>query len=574
MSKKSYLSQQIKLMTMTTTDLFTYQEFDLYQQIMALLSEVDAITAEAKKTHTKPNAGRIEELLAEKKTVQAQLDHMILTHAGTPRVVRVSGVVDSRLLPQDAEGNPIPQWGVTWDTLRTSRRIAEFCSDMSRTLGYQHNDICFDKIILKWKSPEVLHQIVMDGFILPLQKENGEIENRHFNFITASAGQLRTDKIQCLSDEAWERIKAHMQCGLDWDTINAKGGLNISKLFAYSALCSGATEPWPEIDLDHVIVIKDFSGNVTGLLDFIYPNYTVERGVRTVEIKHSDGAGMARPDVVDRNQMIRGAWIKGLISPFDFIGFCRAHDVEPKLTDAWGKEHDLIAEDIQLILTTSQFKMWKFYDSWEQYVRIARETGWTLSCTNYEEDWIPDAATNYQFIESLTDFTDEEMLTFTQPTWDRIRGIALDMDSMLRTLKADEYSDEPYKRALGLYAPFLRDGYSRQTLRAIKRRWTKDAQSGKLWCKSKRLFVIPDLYACCEYWFLGIQEPKGLLDDGEVACKVYRQYDKVDCLRSPHLYMEHAVRRVSHSSEVYRWLSTNGIYTSCHDLISRILQFD
>lgn len=328
------------------------------------------------------------------------------------------------------------------------------------------------------------------------------------------------------------------------------------------------------MDLENVIVIKDFSGNVTGMMDFINPDYTVERGVRTVEIKHSDGCGMARPDVVDRNQMIRGAWIKGLISPFDFLGFCRAHDTEPVLTDAWGKKHDLVAEDIKLILTTSQFKMWKFYDSWEQYVRIAKECEWTLSKTNYEEDWIPDATTNYQFIESLTDFTDEEMLRFTQQTWDKIKGIATDQNAMLRTLKADDSSDVPYKRALSLYSALLRDGYSRETLRAIKRRWTKDAQSGKLWCKSKRLFVIPDLYACCEYWFLGIQEPKGLLENGEVACKIYRTSDKVDCLRSPHLYMEHAVRKVSHSTEIYRWLNTNGIYTSCHDLVSRILQFD
>lgn len=572
--RKSYLSQQIKLMTITTTDLFTYDEFDLYQRIMALMVEMDMVDAEAKKNHVKPDAERKAKLLAEKKSVQAELDQMIREHAGTPRVVRVSGVVDSRLLPKDANGNHIMPWGVTWETLRNSRKIAEFCSDMSRFLGYQHDDVCFDKIILKWKSADILHQIVLDGFILPILLPNGEVENRHFSFVTASAGQLRTDKIQCLSDAAWDKIHKHIQCGLDWDTINAKGGLNVSKLFAYSALCSGATEPWPDVDLENVIVIKDFSGNVTGMMDFINPDYTVERGVRTVEIKHSDGCGMARPDVVDRNQMIRGAWIKGLISPFDFLGFCRAHDIEPALTDAWGKKHDLVAEDIKLILTTSQFKMWKFYDSWEQYVRIAKECEWTLSRTNYEEDWIPDATTNYQFIESLTDFTDEEMLRFTQQTWDKIKGIATDQNAMLRTLKADDSSDVPYKRALSLYSALLRDGYSRETLRAIKRRWTKDAQSGKLWCKSKRLFVIPDLYACCEYWFLGIQEPKGLLENGEVACKIYRTSDKVDCLRSPHLYMEHAVRKVSHSTEVYRWLNTNGIYTSCHDLVSRILQFD
>jgi len=45
-------------------------------------------------------------------------------------------------------------------------------------------------------------------------------------------------------------------------------------------------------------------------------------------------------------------------------------------------------------------------------------------------------------------------------------------------------------------------------------------------------------------------------------------------LRSPHLYMEHAVRTISHDPVVYEWFYTGGVYTSCHDLISRILQFD
>lgn len=573
MSKKSYLSQQIKLMTLTTTDLFTDEEVVLYQQIMGIITEMDRMDIEAKKAHRKSDKALKAELLAEKKDLQKQLDELILKHNDKPRVVRIASVVDSRTLKQDDEGNPIYLEGVTWRTLRNSRKIAEFCSDLSRQLGLKHDDVTFDKIILKWKSIDVLHQIVLNGFYLPIMTDNG-VEMRHFDIVTASAGQLRTDKVQCLSDDAWHKIKDHMQCGLDWDTLNAKGGLNISKLLAYTALDSSATDPWPEIDWDKVIVIKDFSGNVTGMVDFIHPNYTVERGVRTVEIKHTDGCGMVRPDIMNYNAMVRGKYIKGLLSPFDWIRFCRVHNVQPVLTDAWGVVHDLVAEDIQVILTTSQFKLWKFYDSWEAFKALARKNNCILCRTNFEESYIPDTTMNYQFIESLVDFTDEEMEAFTQKTWDRIKGIASDAKTMLKTLQADEFSDKPYKRALYLYAPLLRDGYSYKTLRDIKKRWTEDAQSGRLLCESKRLFAIPDLYAACEYWFLGIKEPKGLLEDGEVRCRIYQHKDEVDCLRSPSLYMEHAVRRVNHSTEVASWLTSNGIYTSCHDLISRILQFD
>lgn len=111
-------------------------------------------------------------------------------------------------------------------------------------------------------------------------------------------------------------------------------------------------------------------------------------------------------------------------------------------------------------------------------------------------------------------------------------------------------------------------------MRAIKKRWLQDAQSGRIKCKNKRLFAIPDMYAACEHWFLGKEQPEGLLKDGEIACRIYQNYDEADVLRSPHLYHEHAIRQITHDPAIYDWFYTGGVYTSCHDLISRILQFD
>ena len=177
-------------MTCTTTDLFTEEEFDLYQQIMELLNQIDRLETEAKKNKTKCDTALRANLLEEKKAVQAQLDALIQRHTGTPRTIRVSGVVDTRMLPVDENNNPIMPEGITWRTLRLSRKIAEFASDMSRQLGLKHNDVTFDKIVLKWKSTDVLHQVVTDGFYLPLLKDDGTVEMRHFDIVTASAGQI------------------------------------------------------------------------------------------------------------------------------------------------------------------------------------------------------------------------------------------------------------------------------------------------------------------------------------------------------------------------------------------------
>src|SRR5699024_9255406 len=93
----------------------------------------------------------------------------------------------------------------------------------------------------------------------------------------------------------------------------------------------------------------------------------------------------------------------------------------------------------------------------------------------------------------------------------------------------------------------------------------------------KFTFVLPDLYAFCEWLFMGKEKPKGLLSEGEIYCSLYKNANTLDCLRSPSLYIEHAIRKniaSSSKSKIKEYYTTNAIYTSTHDLISRILQFD
>lgn len=250
------------------------------------------------------------------------------------------------------------------------------------------------------------------------------------------------------------------------------------------------------------------------------------------------------------------------------------HGIDPIVKDYWGKEHNLVEENIKVLFTESQFKLAKYYDDWDHYKRCFKECGCHLCATNYEEAYIPDTYLNYQMIQTLTDFTDYEIDMFVSPTKAKINAISDNKDTMLRTLNADPTSDQPYQQALFYYPELLREAFARNTLKDIKRRWVLDAKSGKIKCQNKRLFAIPDMYAACEHWFLGVEKPQGLLKDGEIACKVYEKYDKADVLRSPHLYMEHAIRSITHDPAIYDWFYTKGIYTSCHDLISRILQFD
>lgn len=542
-------------MTLSTYDLLTDEERKKYFEIAAIKRQLnDGITLEER-----------QRIIDQKKVLQDELTKLIESHEHVPRAVNLAAVLDPTISPTPS--------GVTWKTLRPNHRIAEFVSEESRAMGLKTNDITFDKIIVKWKSLNVLRQIMLQGFTMAVLQEDGSTVIKHYKFLTASAGQLRTDKVQFIEVDTWSRIEKRIMCGLTWDLINQHGGINTSKLMAYLALPCSATDLF-DFDVDRCIVVDDFEASVTGMMDYIDPRYTIQRSVRTVMINHCDGAGMMLPSVSRWNFMVRGPWFKGLLCVFDFLKFCSVNHCDPVVKDIWGLEHDLCKENIQIIFTKSQFKLWKYYDSWDDYKSKFKACDCHFGRTNMEEPYIKNSDFNYQFLQTLVDFPDKELKEFAKPTYDRIKTLSTDREHMLHALGVDDYTEVPYRQALRLYPELLREAHSRESLKAIKKRWTLDAKSGKIKCKNKRLFAIPDLYAACQFWFLHQETPEGLLKEGEVYARPFQAVDELDVLRSPHLYFEHAIRSNVHDPDIGSWFITNGIYTSCHDLISRILQFD
>lgn len=517
MSVKSYLKEQIRLVTLSGYDLFTEKEYELYMQIIELGNELDKLyESDAPDEEKKP-------LLDKKKELKKKLEKVVRKHEGNPRTVRLSSVT---------YGDPTP--GVTWQNLKTTRRIAEFSCELSRSMGLGPNEATLDLIVIKWKNLDELHQIVVDGFILPILHEDGSVEQRMYHLFSASAGQLRRDKILCISDKAWNKVRKRIEAGMDWDWINERGSLNVNKYMAYLALVNSATDEWTDFNIDQCIVIPEFESEVTDRMMYIKPDYTYEIGTQKVKLDHTDGCGMMLPEISTSNFMTRGPVFKGLLCSFDYLRFCRVNNVPAVIKDAWGLEHDLIKENIKIIFTTSQFKFYKLFKSWQEYKDKFKENGCRFCKTNYEEEYIPNTYLNYQMLQTLQDFTDEEVRKFTANEHDRINSVTRDKDAMLKTLGADPNSEQPYKAALSLYPELLREAYSKDTLKMIRKKMILDAKSGKIKCLNKRLYAIPDFYAACQYWFCHIENPDGLLKNGEIACKIFRHYKKADVLRSPH----------------------------------------
>lgn len=459
--------------------------------------------------------------------------------------------------------------------------ISMFESSLSRSFNIKTNELTYDIFILEIYYYDIAQDLIVNGF---------NYNNKHYVYFSSSAGQIRTKKAVFVEEEKYKQCQNKIMCGLTIDKINELGGMNVNKFLAYLALSNSATDLWEDIfhkpfDIDRSIVVDDFETMVECKVDNInYETYEITSDVvQDMPIPHTDGCGMILSSYSDKNFMVRLPFIKGLLGSFDYIKFINENQCSSKVKDIWGKEYDIIEDDIQIIFTKSQLKMYKYYSSWDEYKTYFKMYECEACICNMEEDKIPNARINYQMLQTLYKITDEEIEDLCKQSNKNIIEISNSLENMLRFFGVRQESDgkhyDWFQKALAIYPELMNDPSNRETLKDLKRSLIKNYRGGKLEVRGKFTFVLPDLYAFCEWLFMGIKTPKGLLEDKEVFCKLYKNAKELDCLRSPHLYIEHAVRnnvynKKYRNQKLNEWFLTDAIYTSTYDLISRILQFD
>lgn len=453
--------------------------------------------------------------------------------------------------------------------LKESRVVSVFESSFTRAAGFTVNELTEDFFIIEVYYFDVMRQIMRDGFWF-----NGE----KYVFAWASAGQIRTKKIVMAKETLLEKILPTLMCGITEDDVNKAGGMNTAKFMVYLALASSATDPAWFIDIDHTIVIDDYETILKNReVDYVdYHDYSVTRKNMDIEIDAIDGVGMISPEVYDRNTMVRAPWIKGLLAKFDFKEFIREFGGSRKIIDIYGDEHDIFDEDITCILTKSQFKMWKFYSSWDDYKKKFKANGCEFGYCNPERDILPHATLSYQPLQTITDFVEEDVDKLVRKSNDTLKRISSEKTTMLRVFGADPVNENKsaLQEALSLYPEMLQDPYCRFKLRQIKESLVRKYKAGKLEINGRYLFIIPDMFAACWYWFVDKSDVVTLLSDGEVSCKVYKYVDKLCLIRSPHLYREHCIRRNIDNDLTDKYFDTSAVYVSTDDMITQILMAD
>ena len=451
--------------------------------------------------------------------------------------------------------------------VRDKNVVNLFESDLTRSLGIKTFTLTTEIFVIDVYFFQVFKNLVKNGFTYLGEK---------YVFLTASAGQIRQKKAVAIKESSFKRIEQKLMCGLTIDEINELGGMNQNKFLAYLALMNSATDVWQDFDIDKSIVVDDWETAVPGLVDHIDGvSYEIRREMTETIIPHMDGCGIMLDETT---RMVRMPWVKGLLVTFPFDKFIKEKcGGEATVTDIYGNEHKIIEEDIRYIFTKSQFKLWKFYDSWECYKARFKNFGCNACYCNIEEAYIPKSRINYQMLQTLSDMTDNEIDRIISKTAQEIDDVGKDYQVTMRLLGATENNryKSAMQEALLIYPELFKDSYNREILKQTKKSLVKQAKGGRLRVNGKYLFLAPDLYAFCEWLFLGEQNPQGLLADGDVYTNQYRDEETLACLRSPHLYREWAIRTNRRSLELDYWFGgTKCIYTSCHDLISRYLMFD
>lgn len=563
------LSKQIHVYSLDTSCFYNYREMEVHNR----MSQLYILRSQVEK-----HIANMEKIL--KRSYDSDIDHRIDRLKDMVSIYNNMLKHDKKRLYEELEYTRLLGGvrNLRKETLIDRNIISVFESSLTRTMKLEVGKLSNNLIIVQTYYFDVIEDIIKNGFYYG---------NEKYIVLTASAGQIRTKKTVFIKESKWKEHHNTITCGLSIEEINEKGGVNINKYLAYLALANSATDVWEGFDITKSIVVNDFETLVDGEVDFVdEKNYTVTRQKMKVPIPHMDGCGIMLP-INNRNKkdyacMVRLPWVKGLLVPFDYVSFIKQKRIEMSdstigiIKDVKGVEHDIIKEDIRYIFTASQWKMHKYYSSWDEYIKKFIEYGCEACRCNVEEMLIPNAKINYQMLQTLTDMTHEELKDIAAKTVDDINKLGSDRETMLKILGATkENQNKNYlQQALMIYPELLCDTYSREVLKQVKKSLVKDALAGKLFIDGKYTFLIPDLYAFCEWLFLGIETPDGLLKDGEVYCNMYKDGEKLDVLRSPHLYREHPVRKNVIDDEKAKWFITKGVYTSSHDIISKMLQFD
>lgn len=594
--------EQVYLYGIKTTDLFTEEESKIYGEKLELVNakknvkdtekkiakckdkiknynnKLLAETTDKKKEKLNEQINNqnknIEILKSKLEKYKTELDDLLKSYSEDKKYSTIIKELDTKLKELIKSNKNVRV--LEEKQLTESKKVAQFESTFTRSLGLKPKKdkkvLTTDFFVVEVYYNELMKQLIEKGF---------KYSKTLYKYKFSSSGQIRDKKLVFVKDKKYKRIENKLTAGLTEDKIDE---FNINKLIAYRALCNTSSKPFNKIkglgkfDINKVIVVPDFIHIIKDVkVDYINSDYTIKPNhTMDIENKVTDGIGMCLPSVSKKNMQIRASWMKGLVSPFNFLKLAEVNGIEnPTVKDVWGKEWDLKKDGIEIILTASQFKMWKLYKNWGEYKENFEKYKCEFAVCKIEEDEFEDKPINYQFLQSLYKISDEDLESIASHTKEIIEEATSDTESLIKFVGAEKGKKKlkPYQEALLLHNDLINDPFIKGKVKDKKANMINDARAGKLLIENtKHTFIIPDLYAFAQHLF---ELPvTGLLSDKEISCKLYEPNRELTVERSPHLYIEHVPRVNKVDENISDWFTTNGCYIGINDVMPFIIMAD
>ena len=421
-----------------------------------------------------------------------------------------------------------------------------------------------------------------------LARNGFDLNGKHYVRFMVGSGQMRRNTVSFINEELFDYMQERLMCGLN-DKIKT---INLAKLSAYFAL-SFSSVLW--VREPRVCVIKDF--------DTVIPNQkvnwinkhedgnTVEQIYKDIKLNSADGQGLIDPNMarlwaedmhlnyVPCSFVVRTAFIKGNLVPFDFKAYAKEHGVL-KIKDRYGTEYNV--EDIDVLLSESQFKMAKYYSSWEGYLSYHKTYNLKWGVARYNKEYDDEyVLTNYQYIQVLN-LTKEDISGLVSYTTNWIKNICsgdikyaltynvgvknptLSVDSIINSCSST------FTKAIIKNPEMLKDGFVQRKIYNSIKDSIRQAKIGRIWVRGNYSFMISDPVAQCRS-ALGLS-PDGLLPANYVYSNFWnnRGVDGEICLlRSPLThYSEVNIQRLANTDEMKKWYKYiySGIIYNIYDI--------
>lgn len=422
-----------------------------------------------------------------------------------------------------------------------------------------------------------------------LGRNGFDLNGKHYVRFMVGSGQMRRNTVTFINETLFDYMQERLMCGLNGKIKS----INLAKLSAYYAL-SFSSVLW--VREPRVCIIKDFDTLIPNQkLNWIEESETegtnIKEITKDIKLNSADGQGLISPEMaklwaedmhlnyIPCSFVIRTTFIKGNLVTFDFKEYAREHGIKI-IKDRYGVEHNI--EEIDALISESQFKMAKYYSSWETYLSYHHEYNlrWGVARYNKKED-DKYVLTNYQYIQVL-DLTPEEIKGLASYTMDWIKKIcsgkleyalAYNIGVKDQTISKQGLINScgsTFTKAIVKNPNTLNDGFVQRKIYNSIKESIRQAKIGRVWVKGNYQFMISDPVAQCRS-ALGLS-PDGIIPKNKVYSEFWNKKiegEEIVCCRSPLThYSEINPSKLFENEETKKWYKYiySGVIYSIYDI--------